>query len=89
MKIWSLWELPNSRKIHWAKSFTSSVKAVSDLLAPVSGTIVEVNESVLDDPGVINDDSMNNGWLVRIEMDSEKELANLLRAPDYRKLISK
>lgn len=66
-----------------------SVKAVSDLVAPVSGTVIEVNGSVVDDPGMINDDPMNNGWLIRIEMDTEKELANLMRAPDYKKLISK
>lgn len=66
-----------------------SVKAVSDLVAPVSGTVIEVNTSVVDDPGTLNDDPMNNGWLIRIEMDTEKELANLMRAPDYKKLISK
>jgi len=65
-----------------------SVKAVSDLIAPVSGTVIEVNTGHLDDPALINDDPMNEGWLMRIEMDSEKELANLMRAPDYKKLIS-
>lgn len=66
-----------------------SVKAVSDLIAPVSGTVIEVNTSVTDDPGTLNDDPMNNGWLLRIEMDTEKELANLMRAPDYKKLVNK
>ena len=66
-----------------------SVKAVSDLVAPVSGTVIEVNQGVMDSPGTINDDPMNDGWLIRIEMDTEKELANLMRAPDYRKLITK
>ena len=64
-----------------------SVKAVSDLIAPVSGTVIEVNSSHLEDPGIINDDPMNEGWLLRIEMDTEKELAALLKAPDYKKLI--
>ncbi|MCJ8276268.1 MAG: glycine cleavage system protein GcvH [Bdellovibrionales bacterium] len=64
-----------------------SVKAVSDLIAPVSGTVIEVNSSHLEDPGLINDDPMNEGWLLRIEMDTEKELAALLKAPDYKKLI--
>lgn len=85
-------ELPETgQKVTQGEPFgvVESVKAVSDLVAPVSGTVVEVNEGVLEDPGVINDDSMNDGWLVRIEMDSEKELANLMRAPDYRKLINK
>ena len=64
-----------------------SVKAVSDLFAPVSGTVIEVNNGLSDDPSILNDDPVNQGWLVRIEMDTEKELANLMRAPDYKKLI--
>lgn len=66
-----------------------SVKATSDLVAPVSGTVIEVNTTVLDDPGPVNDSPMEDGWLIRIEMDTEKELANLMRAPEYKKLISK
>ena len=65
-----------------------SVKAVSDLMAPVSGTVIEVNEALNESPGILNDDPMNNGWLIRIEMDTEKELANLMRAPEYKKLIA-
>lgn len=65
-----------------------SVKSSNDLYAPVSGTIIEVNNSLIDDPSLLNDNPMNDGWLVRIEMDSEKELANLIRAPEYRKLIA-
>lgn len=65
-----------------------SVKAASDLYAPVSGTVIEVNTSLTDDPSVLNDDTMNEGWMIRIEMDTEKELANLMRAPDYKKLIA-
>jgi glycine cleavage system H protein len=65
-----------------------SVKAVYDLYAPVSGTVIEVNSQLLDDPASLNDDPNNIGWLVRIEMDSEKELANLMRSPDYKKLIA-
>jgi glycine cleavage system H protein len=64
-----------------------SVKAVSDLFAPVSGTVIEVNAGLVDEPSQINDDPMNEGWLIRIEMDTEKELANLMRAPEYKKLI--
>src|ERR1700704_428899 len=43
-----------------------SVKAVSDLVAPVSGTVIEVNMSMIDSPGALNDDPMNDGWLIRI-----------------------
>lgn len=85
-------ELPETgQKVTQGEPFgvVESVKAVSDLLAPVSGTVIEVNENVLEEPGIINDDAMNEGWLVRIEMDSEKELANLMRAPEYKKIIEK
>jgi glycine cleavage system H protein len=83
-------ELPEEgQKVTQTESFgvVESVKAASDLIAPVSGTVIEVNTSIVDDPGVLNDDPINNGWMIRIEMDSEKELATLMRAPDYKKLI--
>jgi glycine cleavage system H protein len=84
-------ELPEEgQKVSQGDTFgvVESVKAVSDLYAPVSGTVVEVNAGLVDDPAVLNDNPMNDGWLIRIEMDSEKELANLLRASDYRKILS-
>jgi glycine cleavage system H protein len=85
-------ELPEEgQKVTQSEPFgvVESVKAVSDLIAPVSGTVIEVNDSLNDDPGMLNDDPMNDGWLVRIEMDTEKELANLMRAPEYKKIIEK
>jgi glycine cleavage system H protein len=84
-------ELPEEgQKVSQFEAFgvIESVKAVSDLYAPVSGTVLEINSGILDDPSVLNDDPMNEGWLMRIEMDTEKELANLMRAPDYKKLIA-
>ena len=66
-----------------------SVKAVSDLIAPVSGTVVEVNEALTEQPGNVNDDPYGDGWMIRIEMDSEKELAALIPVGDYEKLIKK
>ena len=83
-------ELPEEgQKVTQNESFgvIESVKAVSDLISPVSGTVIEVNEGLPDQPGLINDDPMNEGWMIRIEMDSEKELAALIRAPEYKKLI--
>lgn len=85
-------ELPEEgQKVTQGEPFgvVESVKAVSDLVAPVSGTVIEINASMMDNPGTLNDDPMNDGWLIRIEMDSEKELANLMRAPDYKKLTQK
>jgi len=84
-------ELPEEgQKVTQNQTFgvVESVKAASDLYAPVSGTVIEVNAALGEDPSVLNDDTMNEGWMIRIEMDSEKELANLMRAPDYKKLIS-
>ena len=84
-------ELPEEgSKVTQNESFgvVESVKAASDLYSPVSGTVIEVNTALMDNPSVLNDDPMNDGWLLRIEMDTEKELANLMRAPDYKKLIN-
>jgi glycine cleavage system H protein len=84
-------ELPEEgQKVTQGETFgvVESVKAASDLYAPVSGTVIEINNSMSDDPSVLNDDPINQGWLIRIEMDSEKELANLMRAPEYKKLIA-
>lgn len=64
-----------------------SIKAASDLIAPISGTVIEVNEDLLDDPSTINDDPFNEGWLVRVEMESEKELVDLLQSKDYIKWV--
>ncbi len=85
-------ELPDSgQKVTAGEPFgvVESVKAVSDLYAPVSGTVIQVNEGLGDSPGPINDSPMDDGWLIKIEMDHEKELMNLMRAPDYKKLIEK
>ena len=85
-------ELPDAgQKVTSGEPFgvVESVKAVSDLYAPVSGTVIQVNEVLLDNPGSINDSPMDEGWLIKIEMDHEKELMNLMRAPDYKKLIEK
>ena len=84
-------ELPEEgQKVTQGEPFgvVESVKAVSDLFAPVSGTVIEINQSLGEDPATLNDDPINNGWLIRIEMDTEKELASLMRAPDYKKLIA-
>jgi glycine cleavage system H protein len=84
-------ELPEEgAKVTQGESFgvVESVKAASDLYSPVSGTVIEVNLPLADDPGSLNDDPMNDGWLLRIEMDTEKELANILRLPEYKKLIA-
>ena len=61
-----------------------SVKAVSDVIAPLSGEILEVNEKAVDEPEVVNDDPYGNGWLIRIRMSDPSELDSLLDAAAYR-----
>ena len=64
-----------------------SVKAVSDVIAPLSGEIVEVNESLADAPEQINADPYGNGWLVRLQLSDPAEAEGLLDVADYRKLL--
>lgn len=59
-----------------------SVKAASDIMAPVSGTVIMVNDAVLDNPELVNVDPYAN-WILKIEMDNMEELDNLLKASDY------
>ncbi len=61
-----------------------SVKAVSDVIAPLSGEILAVNEKAVDEPEVINDDPYGEGWLVRIRVADASELDALLDADAYR-----
>jgi glycine cleavage system H protein len=61
-----------------------SVKAVSDVIAPLSGEILEVNEGVVDAPEVVNEDPYGEGWLIRIRMSDPSELDSLLDAAAYR-----
>ena len=60
-----------------------STKAVSDLYAPVSGTVGEVNDTLLDNPELINEDPYEDGWMIRITLSDEKEVADLMDAAEY------
>jgi glycine cleavage system H protein len=64
-----------------------STKAVVDLIASVSGTIVSVNEDINDDIGIINSDPHDTGWLVVIEMDDMEQLDDLLDASGYHDFV--
>ena len=60
-----------------------SVKAASDVFAPVSGEVVEVNKNVDAQPGLINEDAMGRGWIFKIKLANAGELASLLSEADY------
>jgi glycine cleavage system H protein len=64
-----------------------SVKAVSDLIAPLSGEILEVNAALADAPETINEDPYGAGWLIKIRLGDPAEVASLLDVDAYRKLL--
>ena len=65
-----------------------SVKAVSDLISPLSGEVLEVNEQVVGAPELVNDDPYGTGWLIRIRVTSPGEREQLLTADEYRKVLA-
>ncbi len=64
-----------------------SVKAVSDLISPLSGDVVAVNEALADAPETINEDPYGNGWLIRIRLSDPSEVEGLLDADAYKALL--
>ena len=65
-----------------------SVKAVSDVIAPLSGEIIEVNDALKDSPEQINDDSYGEGWLVKVKLTDPSELDALMDADKYQESLS-
>jgi glycine cleavage system H protein len=83
-------DLPKpGQKIEKGKSFGSveSVKAVSDIYAPVSGEVVEVNEGLATAPEKLNEDPHQAAWLIKIKVDGSADFNNLLSAADYQSYI--
>ncbi len=64
-----------------------STKATSAIIAPVSGTIVDINEKLSDSPEIINEDPFGNGWIVVIDMEDATELDELMDADEYERYI--
>jgi glycine cleavage system H protein len=65
-----------------------SVKAVSDIIAPLSGEVLEVNQAVIDSPETVNDDPYGAGWLIRIRLTDPGESDDLLDAQAYQELVA-
>ncbi|MEP7224131.1 MAG: glycine cleavage system protein GcvH [Actinomycetota bacterium] len=65
-----------------------SVKAVSDIVAPLSGEVLEVNQKAVDEPEIVNDDPYGGGWLIRIRMSDPGEVDALMEADAYRTHIA-
>jgi glycine cleavage system H protein len=65
-----------------------SVKAVSEVIAPLSGEVVEVNRRVVDEPEIVNDDPYGDGWLIRIRLSDPGEADSLLDVEAYKQLLA-
>ena len=65
-----------------------SIKAVSDILAPVSGKVLEINQTAIDKPQLVNQDPYGTGWLVRLELSKPSELDALMNSEQYDKLVA-
>ena len=65
-----------------------SVKAASDLISPVSGTVVEINEALEDEPELLNKDAFEN-WIIKVELSDKTELDNLMDAEAYEAFCNK
>jgi glycine cleavage system H protein len=85
-------ELPTVGKVvkqHDTFGTIEAVKAVSDLYAPVSGSVVEVNKDLAQTPEIVNKEPYDKGWMVKIKLTNPAEAASLLDAAAYRALTGK
>lgn len=83
-------ELPSVGETYARKDVfgtVEAVKAVSDLYCPISGEIIEVNASLTDDPGQVNNDPYGAGWMVKIRLSDESEIDTLLGPEEYNRHI--
>ena len=64
-----------------------SVKAASDILAPLNGEIVEINSAIVDDPSLVNSDPEGNAWFFKMNLENKDDLNELMNEEEYKKLI--
>lgn len=74
-------------KVGEACAVVESVKTASDIYSPVSGEIIEVNPTVVDNPALVNSEPHSGGWFYKIKLGNAAELNTLLSSDDYRKQI--
>ncbi len=82
---------PIGRKVELGQVFgtVEAVKAVSDLYSPVTGEVVDVNKEIQDSPELVNKESYERGWMIKVKIENEAELASLLDIDAYKALIAK
>ena len=84
-------ELPDiDDQVTLGESFgtVEAVKAVSDLFAPLSGVVAEVNEILADDPETVNKDPYGDGWMIKIKLSDPDQISALLSAEAYKELVA-
>lgn len=85
-------ELPTvGVKVEQGKQFGTieAVKTVSDIYAPVSGEIIEINSALKDSPEIVNKEPYHGGWMVKIKIENKSELNGLLDAAKYQEMVGK
>lgn len=83
-------ELPSEDdEVSQNESFGSveAVKAVEDIISPVSGVVVAINENLADTPELINKSAFDEGWLIKVELSDKSELEGLMSADQYKEMI--
>ena len=83
-------ELPEvGKQLDSGKTFgvVEAVKTVSDLYAPLTGEVIEVNAALSDNPAVVNSDPYGQGWMIKLRLADPKSFAGLLSSADYAKLV--
>ena len=84
-------ELPEIGKVlsaHQAFGVVESIKSVSDLYSPISGTVVEVNSGLQDTPELCNAHPYDSAWMIKVKLSNAQELISLLSASDYQNFLS-
>ncbi len=66
-----------------------SVKAVSDIYAPLSGTVIEINEDLPESPEVVNEDPYGDGWLIKVKISDAAEIDDLMDNEEYEELVAR
>ena len=80
-------EIESPVEVNTEMAEIESTKATSAVIAPVTGTVIEINERLADSPEIINEDPYGKGWIAIVEIEDESELDDLLDADEYEKYI--
>ncbi|MPZ57750.1 MAG: glycine cleavage system protein GcvH [Rhizobiales bacterium] len=70
-----------------AAAVVESVKAASDVYAPISGTVLEINQAIVDEPGVVNADPMGKGWFFKLKIADTSQIVGLMDEAAYQQMI--